>query len=123
MGGGHSVHLANKRRVLIGSDRPVTGGGVLLDRGAFTTVTTDRTIDLETLGNASTFLGLSPTPRIETLGNLFDEQNDAVVETMLEDGQTNTSANPTGVDPNPQTAFRNLVATTDNGIQDGSGLT
>ena len=50
--------MANRRSVLIGLGGLVAGGGALLGTGAFTTVEAERTVNVETAGDASAFLGL-----------------------------------------------------------------
>lgn len=50
--------MANRRSVLIGLGGLVAGGGALLGTGAFTTVEAERTVSIETAGDADAFLGL-----------------------------------------------------------------
>jgi hypothetical protein len=49
----------NRRNVLIGLGGVVAGGGALLGTGAFTTVEAERTVTVNTAGDASALIGLS----------------------------------------------------------------
>lgn len=110
--------MANRRSVLIGLGGLVAGGGALLGTGAFTTVTAERTVNVETAGDASAFLGLAPATRNGTPENPFVEETDETVTITLEnDDSDGTGANATGVNANARTTFRNLVTVTNNGTQ------
>ena len=111
--------MANRRNVLIGLGGIVATGGAVLGTGAFTTVTAERTVNVETAGDASAFLGLEPAARNGTPENPYVEQTDAgTVQISLENPNGDNGANATGVNVNAETVFRNLVTITNNGTQD-----
>ena len=128
--------MASRRSVLIGLGSLVAGGGALLGTGAFTTVTAERTVSIETTGDASGFLGLEAADRIDNSGtNQSDadtgaNQNEYVQETgetiqINLDGGSDEDAddNGTGLNQNAKTTFRNLVTITNNGTQTVTNLT
>lgn len=116
--------MANRRSVLIGLGGLTAGGGALLGTGAFTTVTAERTVNVETAGDASAFLGLAPADR----GDGDDIQNEYVADPgdgTLEITLVNnddTDGNASGLNQNAKTVFRNLVTITNNGTQDVTSL-
>ena len=110
--------MANRRNVLIGLGGVVATGGAVLGTGAFTTVTAERTVNVETAGDASAFLGLEPAARNGTPENPYVEQSDDTVQITLENPDGSNEANATGVNVNAETVFRNLVTITNNGTQD-----
>jgi len=114
--------MANRRNVLIGLGGLVATGGAALGTGAFTTVTAERTVSVETAGDASAFLGLTPATRNGTPGNPYVTETNGTVEITLENPDGDSGANATGVNQNAETVFRNLVTVTNNGTQDVSEL-
>jgi hypothetical protein len=114
--------MANRRSVLIGLGGLVAGGGAILGTGAFTTVEAQRTVNVETAGDASAFLGLAPAARNGTPENPFVEQTGETVEITLDNPDGDGGANATGVNANARTTFRNLVTVTNNGTQDVTTL-
>ena len=50
----------NRRNVLIGLGTVAAGGGAALGTGAFSSVEADRTVTVETVGDDSAFVGISP---------------------------------------------------------------
>ena len=128
--------MASRRSVLIGLGSLVAGGGALLGTGAFTTVTAERTVSIETTGDASGFLGLEAADRIDNSGtnqsnaSTGANQNEYVQETgetiqINLDGGSDEDAddNGTGLNQNAKTTFRNLVTITNNGTQTVTNLT
>ena len=109
--------MVNRRSVLIGLGGLVAGGGALLGTGAFTTVTAERTVSVETAGDASAFLGLSPARDDES----FVTQSDGTIQINL-DGSDDTGT-ASGVNRNAETTFRNLVTVANNGTQAVESLT
>ena len=110
--------MASRRSVLIGLGSLVAGGGALLGTGAFTTVTAERTVSVETAGDASAFLGLAPADRDGSGNNEYvADPGDGTVEITLENTDDATSGNATGLNQNAITVFRNLVTITNNGTQ------
>jgi hypothetical protein len=89
----------------------VAGGGAILGTGAFTTVTAERTVNVQTAGDSSAFLGITPGRG----GNPYVTQSDQTVEINL-DG-TGSNSNASGLNDNAETVFRELVTITNNGSQ------
>ncbi|MDB9233668.1 hypothetical protein [Halorubrum ezzemoulense] len=117
--------MASRRSVLIGLGSLVAGGGALLGTGAFTTVTAERTVNVETAGDASAFLGLAPADRDSDADGTQNEYvaspGDGTLEiTLVNDDET--AGNATGLNQNARTVFRNLVTVTNNGTQEVTSL-
>jgi hypothetical protein len=111
----------------------VAGGGALIGTGAFTTVEAQRTVNVETTGDASAFLGLAPVNRTDDRGTATNstaatsseneyvsDPGDGTIEIDL-DGVDNDDAD--GLNQNARTTFRNLVQVTNNGTQTVETLT
>lgn len=114
--------MANRRSVLIGLGGLVAGGGALLGTGAFTTVTAERTVNVETAGDADAFLGLEPADRDGEGNNEYvSSPGDGTTEITLVNNE-DTSGNASGVNQNAETIIRNLVTITNNGTQDVTTL-
>ncbi|TKX73135.1 hypothetical protein EXE46_14695 [Halorubrum sp. GN11_10-6_MGM] len=86
-------------------------------------MTAERTVNVETAGDASAFLGLAPAARDGSPQNPFVEQTGETVEITLDNPDGDGGANATGVNANARTTFRNLVTVTNNGTQDVTSLT
>jgi len=110
--------MANRRSVLIGLGGVVAAGGAALGTGAFTTVTAERTVNVETTGDASAFLALQPADRDGNGGNEYvaDPGNGTIEITLV--NNDDTPGNASGLNQNATTVFRNLVTVTNNGTQD-----
>jgi hypothetical protein len=130
--------MANRRNVLIGLGGLVAAGGAALGTGAFTTVTAERTVNIQTTGDASAFLALEAADRPDDTGtNISDNstgvnQNEYVREEGGEivislDGNTGTDGdaddNSTGLNQRAKTRFEDLVTVTNNGTQTVNQLT
>lgn len=128
--------MASRRSVLIGLGSLVAGGGALLGTGAFTTVTAERTVSIETTGDASGFLGLEAADRIDNSGtnqsnagtganqNEYVQETGGTIQINLDGGSDgDTDDNGTGLNQNAETVFRNLVTITNNGTQTVTNLT
>lgn len=114
--------MASRRSVLIGLGSLVAGGGALLGTGAFTTVTAERTVNVETAGDASAFLGLAPADRDGDGNNEYvADPGDGTLEITLVNNDE-TPGNATGLNQNAKTVFRNLVTVTNNGTQEVTSL-
>lgn len=114
--------MASRRSVLIGLGSLVAGGGALLGTGAFTTVTAERTVNVETAGDASAFLGLAPADRDGNGNNEYvADPGDGTLEITLVNND-DTPGNATGLNQNAITVFRNLVTVTNNGTQNVNTL-
>lgn len=100
----------NRRNVLVGLGTIVAGGGAALGTGAFTSVEADRTVSVQTAGDASAFLSLSPA---RAAGEYVDDSGDAI-EIVL-DGSS--SADGSGLNENAVSRFEDLVTVTNQGTQ------
>jgi len=107
----------NRRNVLIGLGGIVAGGGALVGTGAFTTVQAERTVNVQTTGDASAFLALVPTNDDqfnETYANgAYAQQTEGTLQINL-DG-TNSSGE--GINKNAVTTIDNIVYVVNNGTQ------
>ena len=110
--------MANRRSVLIGLGGLVAGGGALVGTGAFDTVTAERTVSVETAGDANALLGLSPADRGDG-DNAYVEQNDGTIEINLDGNDEGAD----GLNQNAITTFRNLVQVTNQGTQTVESIT
>ena len=103
----------SRRSTLIGLGGLVAGGGALAATGAFDTVEAERTVSVETAGDADAFLGITAASQYE------DEvvtDGDDVFE--LDIGGATTQQGGTGVNQNARTVFSGLVVLTNQGTQD-----
>ena len=112
----------NRRNVILGLGGLVAGGGVLVGTGAFDTVEAERTVSVETAGDADAFLALEPAERDVAEGepdNAFVEETDGTIEITFgdEDGATGG-----GLNLNARTVFEELVVIQNQGTQDGVAL-
>jgi hypothetical protein len=103
--------MANRRTVLIGLGGLVAGGGAILGTGAFDTVEAQRTVSVETTGDANALLGLAPADRGDD-ENAYVTQEDGTISINL-DGNDEAD----GLNQNARTTFRNLVRVTNQGTQ------
>ena len=106
----------NRRTVLIGLGGLFAGSGALLGTGAFTTVTAERTVNVETAGDANAFLGIEPFETDNERSNNAAEYVDTSGETVVID-ITGTDEGATGVNENAITAIDRLLKVTNNGTQ------
>ena len=107
--------MASRRSVLIGLGSLVAGGGALLGTGAFTTVTAERTVNVETTGDASAFLGLQPAradDQLDLEGDDYAEITDGTLQINI-----GNSDGGSGLNRNAITRFDNLVLVSNNGSQ------
>ena len=112
--------MVNRRGTLIGLGGLVAGGGALIGTGAFTTVTAERTVNVQTAGDANAFLALGPADRDGNGNNAYvADRGDGTVEIALDGSNTGAS----GLNQNARTTFRNLITVTNNGTQAVESLT
>ena len=110
--------MANRRNVLIGLGGLVAGGGALIGTGAFDTVEAERTVSVETAGDADAFLGLVPARDALGLdGEDLAEETDGVLEIAIGDDTDE------GLNQNARTVFNHLVLVQNNGTQDVEEIT
>ncbi|TKR25328.1 hypothetical protein [Natronomonas salsuginis] len=82
----------NRRNVLIGLGGVVAGGGALLGTGAFTTVEAERTVTVNTAGDASALIGLDEAGDGEN-SNVVDIENGLLVIDFDAAGNNNEGVN------------------------------
>ena len=113
--------MANRRNVLIGLGSLVAGGGALLGTGAFTSVEADRTVSVETTGDASALLALTPADHDDdqsTDDNPYvTGSDDGQIQINLDGSIEGEETNATGLNENAKTVFNELVAITNNGTE------
>jgi hypothetical protein len=125
--------MPSRRSVLVGLGGLVAGGGALIGTGAFTTVEAERTVSVETSGDANAFLGLeavdrgdtsSATPETATPSgatqNEYVRETDGTIEINLDGSGDDEDSDDdgTGLNQNAITTFRELVTVSNNGTQD-----
>lgn len=126
------ITMASRRSVLITLGGIVAGSGALLSTGAFTTVTAERTVNVQTTGDADAFLSIqgadrpnnsSSTPSNST-ENEYVSVTDGTVQINLDGSNTDEDSDidSDGLNQNAVTTFRNLLQITNNGTQDVTSL-
>ncbi|GAA0720802.1 hypothetical protein J2744_001640 [Halorubrum trapanicum] len=105
--------MASRRSVLIGLGGLVAGGGAILGTGAFDTVEAQRTVSVETTGDADALLALTP---VNEDGPYVDDSGDTIQLTLGD-------ADGNGLNQNAVTTFEELVAVTNNGTQTVDSIT
>ena len=104
----------NRRAALLGLGGVVAGGGALLGTGAFTTVEAERTIAVETAGDADAFLGIAPFPDSANADYVTAPEDGTVEIDITGEG---TDAVGEGVNEKAVTAIDRLLEVTNNGTQ------
>lgn len=104
------MSMVSRRNVLVGLGGIVAGSGALFATGAFTTVQAARTVTIETAGDASAFLALTPARDDEAF---VGETSDGRIEINLDGSETSAS----GINRNARSRFDNLVAVTNQGTE------
>ena len=102
----------NRRTVLISLGGLFAGSGALLGTGAFTTVEAERTVTVETAGDADAFLGITPFPNSAN-ADYVTAPEDGTVEIDI----TGEGTPGEGVNENAITAIDRLLEVTNNGTQ------
>lgn len=100
----------SRRNVLVGLGALVAGGGALVGTGAFTTVQAERTVSVETAGDANAFLTIEAGDE----GDQYVDDDGDTIEIDI----TSTDAGGQGVNQNATTAIDQLLEVTNNGTQD-----
>ena len=101
-----------RRTVLVGLGGLFAGSGALLGTGAFTTVEAERTVTVETAGDADAFLGITPFPDSAN-ADYVTAPEDGTVEIDI----TGEGTPGEGVNENAITAIDRLLEVTNNGTQ------
>jgi len=100
--------MANRRNVLIGLGGLVAAGGAALGTGAFTTVEAQRTVSIDTAGDADAFLGLEVRSDLES-----STDNNGLIQLDL------SSANASGLNRQARTVLDKVLLVENNGTQSG----
>jgi len=99
----------NRRNVIIGMGGLAVGGGALVGTGAFDTVEAERTVSVETAGDADAFLALEAARE----DGEYVEEEDGTIRINL-DGNDQGAG---GLNQNADTTLRELVEVTNQGTQ------
>ena len=112
-----------RRNALIGLGTVAAGAGVIGGSGAFTSVTAERTVSVETAGDAQAALQLIPAE--DSSGNTTDNASDYVdaSEDTIALDLTGTDNGATGLNQNAKTTLENLISVLNNGTQEVTSLT
>ncbi len=106
--------MVNRRSVLIGLGAVMAGGGALFATGAFTTVEAERTVSVETAGDANALLALTAAD-----DNEYVEETDGTIEINLDGNDEGAE----GLNQNAITTFEELVQVTNQGTQEVDEIT
>ena len=106
--------MANRRNVLIGLGGLVAAGGAALGTGAFTTVEAQRSVNIQTTGDANAFLAMRPARDDDAF---VSNTSNNTIEVNL-DGTDSNNGNASGLNKNARTRFEDLVLLANNGTQD-----
>jgi hypothetical protein len=116
-----------RRNALIGLGTVAAGAGVVGGSGAFTSVTAERTVSVETAGDASAALALVPAVKSTPVSSADNTPNADYVSGGGSSGTTtiNLDGSNTGTSPinkNANTVFEDLVTVVNNGTQEVTSL-
>jgi len=109
----------SRRNAIIGLGGLIAGGGALVGTGAFTTVQAERTVSVETAGDANAFLALDEVPGSAN-SDYIDTSGDTIQITI--DSNAGESG-AQGLNQNAITTIRNIVQVANNGTQGVTALT
>lgn len=107
----------NRRNVVLGLSGLIAGAGALIGTGAFDTVEAERTVSVETAGDAGAFL------RIGSAGQYAEQvvtDTEAVFE--IDIGGATTDAGGQGVNQRARTRISDFVVLTNQGTQEVNGI-
>jgi hypothetical protein len=108
-----------RRNALIGLGTVAAGAGVVGGSGAFSSVTAQRSVTVETAGDGSAALTLEPDSGSN--GSEYVAETDGTIVINL-DGVDGGDATSKGINQNAVTKLRNLVTVTNNGTQEITSL-
>lgn len=114
--------MPKRRNILFGVGAMVAAGGAALSTGAFSTVTAERTVSVQTAGDADAFLSLEPAAGAN---GAFVTETDGTIQLNIDSNAAGeaTTDNGVGLNKKAKTTFYNLVTVTNNGSQDVTSLT
>jgi len=102
-----------RRKFLIGFGSLAAGGAAAMGTSAFTSVTAERTIDVNVAGDASAYFGLEPVS--SSPNSDFVEENSE--EISLDFSSSNSNVNGNGFNPDATTRINDLLRVTNQGTQ------
>ncbi len=106
--------MVSRRSILAGLGGLAAGGGAVLGTGAFTAVEAQRTVAVETTGDADAFLGIEPLE--DPNADYVTAPTDGTVEIDITD--EGTDATGAGVNKNAITSIDRLLEVRNNGTQE-----
>lgn len=98
---------------MIGAGSLAASGAAVLGTGAFTSVTAERTVDVNVAGDASAYLGLEPVS--SSPNSDFVEVNGG--EVSFDFSSSNSNVNGNGFNPDATTRINDLLRVTNQGTQ------
>jgi len=111
-----------RRKFLVGAAGTAIGSSALVGSGAFTSVEADRSISIQTAGDANAFLGFTKATDSDGItpnAQEYVESDPSSGQLTLDFTQSNdTSGSASGINENAKTIFDNLFDITNNGTQD-----
>jgi hypothetical protein len=113
-----------RRNLLIGMGSLAAGGAATIGTGAFTSVKADRSVDINTTGDANAFLSIERAT--DGSGNVTPNageyvegnQNNGTLSIDLASADDTSNSGASGINKNAKTIFDNLLDITNNGTQD-----
>jgi hypothetical protein len=116
-----------RRNALIGLGTVAAGAGVVGGSGAFTSVTAERTVSVQTAGDASAALALVPAVTGTPVSSASNTPNAAYVSGGGSNGTTTinldgSNSGTSGINKNANTVFEDLVTVVNNGTQEVTSL-
>ena len=113
-----------RRKFLIGMGSLAAGGAAAMGTGAFTSVEAERTLSIDTAGDADAFLSIERAT--DSSGNVYPNageyvegnQNSGTLSLDFTQADDTAAASASGVNQNAKTVFDNLLDITNNGTQD-----
>jgi hypothetical protein len=101
-----------RRKLLAAMGSIAAGGAAAMGTGAFTSVSADRSLEVEVAGDASAFLALKPQPNSDNASAYVDVSGDTVSIDV-----SSTNAGGEGANQNAYTVIRDLIQVTNQGTQ------
>jgi hypothetical protein len=106
-----------RRKFVVGLGALASGSAAAVGTGAFTSVTADRTVDVEVAGDANAYLGLEPVSG--SPNSAYVEVNSGEVSFDFSSSNPNTSGDlGDGFNPDAVTVVDDLLRVTNQGTQD-----
>ena len=115
--------MANRRKFLAGLGALASGSAAAMGTGAFTSVSADRSLSIQTSGDAGAFLSItratsggSTTPNAEEY--VEGDQDTGTLSLDFTNADDTPNSNASGINKNATTVFDNLLDVTNNGSQE-----